>query len=329
MTRRIGAAVGLLSLWASVASAQTVSLTLKDGRVTLNAENASVRQILAEWERQGQVRITGVDKLTAGVPLTLTLTDVPERQALDIVLRALPGYMVVDRAAPVATLSRYDRLLLLPRASTPVSAVASGARPAPNPAPAQAFVPPPVIDQDVQMIAAPDRDDVEQFTDAEPPMPGAPVLNPYPGGAGGGAVNGPYGGNAAAAAASGAVNANPPETQFDYANPQKYFERMRQLQQQQQPPVGPAVTGGLPPGTTAAPGPSAVPTAPGSTLAQPGIAPAPQQAPPGGQQQFFNPYNLPPDYVPPPATTPTGTPIEPDRSKYANPYVPQPKPPVD
>jgi hypothetical protein len=70
-----------------------------------------------------------------------------------------------------------------------------------------------------------------------------------------------------------------------------------------------------------------VPTAPG-TLAQPGVAPAPpppQNTP--AQGQFFNPYNLPADWVPPPAVPATGPPVEPDRAKYANPYEPTPPPP--
>jgi hypothetical protein len=121
---------------------------------------------------------------------------------------------------------------------------------------------------------------------------------------------------------SGAAGAQPPETQFDYANPQRYFDRMRQLQQQYGG-VGPASAY---PGSTldAAPAgsPTATPTAP-TTLGRPGIAPTPAQPP--QQQQFFNPYNLPPDQLQGnPAANPTATPVEPDRSKYANPYVPTP-----
>jgi hypothetical protein len=74
-------AVAVVALAASSAAAQTatpgVSLTIRDGKVTLKAEQASLRQILAEWERQGQVRIVGAEKLTGG-PVTLTLVDMPE-----------------------------------------------------------------------------------------------------------------------------------------------------------------------------------------------------------------------------------------------------------
>src|SRR4029453_563059 len=107
-----------------------VSLVIRDGKVTLKAEQASLRQILAEWERQGQVKVVGADKL-AGAPVTLTLVDVPEKQALEIVMRGVPGYMAIDRgpraeAAPDGP-SRYDRVVVMARASTPVPAVATGA----------------------------------------------------------------------------------------------------------------------------------------------------------------------------------------------------------
>ena len=82
---------------------------------------------------------------------------------------------------------------------------------------------------------------------------------------------------------------------------------------------------GAPAGTTgrgAAPVPTNVPTAPG-VLNRPGVAPVPQPQPTPAQGEFFNPYNLPADWVPPPAVpNNTGTPVEPDRAKYSNPYNP-------
>jgi hypothetical protein len=50
--------------------------------------------------------------------------------------------------------------------------------------------------------------------------------------------------------------------------------------------------------------------------------PVPQAAPTPAQGEFFNPYNLPADWVPPPAVPNAGTPVEPDRAKYSNPYNP-------
>lgn len=345
-------AVAVVALAASPAAAQMatpgVSLTIREGKVTLKAEQASLRQILAEWERQGHVRIVGAEKLTGG-PVTLTLVDMPEKQALEVVLRGVPGYMAIDRVAQAdvpAGPSRFDRVVLMARAATPVAAGTSslsGSRGMPAPAqPPVAFqqtmpdtnpqpFAPPVGDEGA-IAAGPDRNDVEQFQQAEPPMPDAPVASPYPNAfpgspyIGANVNSGPYGGNPAAAEAAG-INQNPPETQFDYANPQKYFEQRRQ--QQQNPtsvPTAVPTIGGAGLGNTGRPvaGPSAVPTAPG-VLNQPGVAPAPRPATPA-QGEFFNPYNLPADWVPPPVTPDTGTPVEPDRAKYANPYNPSQPP---
>ena len=73
----------------SVASAD-VRLTIQDGRVTLIAKDATVRQILTEWARVGQTKIVNVERI-AGGPLTLELRDVPERQALRVLLRSVGG----------------------------------------------------------------------------------------------------------------------------------------------------------------------------------------------------------------------------------------------
>jgi hypothetical protein len=352
MLKSLLPAVAAVALVASPAAAQTstpgVSLVIRDGRVTLRAQQASLRQILAEWERQGQVKVVGADKLV-GAPVTLTIVDLPEKQALEIVMRGVPGYMAVDRVAQSGTpagSSRFDRVVVMARAATPVAAAPVGSlggsrgMPAPAQPPAAfqqtmpemppAFAPP--AGDEGNVAAGPERNDVEQFQQVEPPMPDAPVANAYPGSPYiGASANspGPYGGNPAAAAAAG-LTAAPPETQFDYANPQKYFDqrRQQQLQQQQQPTSVPTAvpTFGAPPGSTGrAPtgAPTSVPTAPG-VLSQPGVAPRPQAAPTPAQGEFFNPYNLPADWVPPPQVPDSGTPVEPDRAKYANPYNPQP-----
>ena len=123
MISALAAGIGLVFLTASAASAQ-VQLSLRDGRVTVVATNATVRQILAEWARVGQTKIVNAERIPGG-PLTLQLTNVSEQEALDILLRSVTGYMAAPRAVAVANLSRYDRILVLPTAATmraPVSA---------------------------------------------------------------------------------------------------------------------------------------------------------------------------------------------------------------
>ena len=42
--------------------------------------------------------------------MTLKFDGLPEDQALDIILRALPGYLAARRAVPMADASMYDRI---------------------------------------------------------------------------------------------------------------------------------------------------------------------------------------------------------------------------
>jgi hypothetical protein len=112
------------------APAQQMKLEIRDGRVTLDAQNVPVRQILAEWARIGGARIVNGDKVV-GAPVTLQLTGVPERQALDIILRSVSGYMLAARQAGSVGASAFDRILILPTSSAPRSGqAASGPAPA-------------------------------------------------------------------------------------------------------------------------------------------------------------------------------------------------------
>jgi hypothetical protein len=104
----------LLLTWpgASLSWGAGLELSMQDGLVSLDAQDVTVRQILTEWARIGQTRIVNVERL-AGAPITLKFADVPEKQALDIVLRSVPGYMALPRATPIADASRYDRILIM------------------------------------------------------------------------------------------------------------------------------------------------------------------------------------------------------------------------
>jgi hypothetical protein len=87
----------VLTLSASTAYAD-VTVTMHDGRVTIVAKDATVRQILTEWARVGQTKIVNVERIPGG-PMTLELTNVPEQQALDLLLRSVSGYMTAPRRA--------------------------------------------------------------------------------------------------------------------------------------------------------------------------------------------------------------------------------------
>ena len=130
INRRLFVALALVLGVASVSDAQQLTLQIKDGRVTLDAAGVPARQILAEWARVGGTKVVGGDR-TSGTPLTLKLVDMPERQALDIILRNVAGFMAAPRQASAAPgASTYDRILVLATsASAPANAAAAPARP--------------------------------------------------------------------------------------------------------------------------------------------------------------------------------------------------------
>src|SRR5687767_4173857 len=141
-----------LVLSAPAAEARELSLTIANGRVTLIAHDATVRQILDEWARVGQTRIVNGDKLL-GTPMTLELRDVPEAQALDTVLRSAAGYLVAARSAGSVGASFFDRIMILPTSRAPAVTSAppaqfNRAQPAPQPVM-------PVVDDDQPEPGAP------------------------------------------------------------------------------------------------------------------------------------------------------------------------------
>lgn len=122
---------GLLWAWAGPASAQGLKLEFKDGKVSIDASNVPVRTLLTEWGRLGGTKVVGAERI-AGSPLTIHLENVPEAQALEIVLRNVAGYMAAPRAAASLGASAYDRILVMPTSSAPPAAAANNR---PNAAP--------------------------------------------------------------------------------------------------------------------------------------------------------------------------------------------------
>jgi hypothetical protein len=152
---------------ASVASAD-VRVTMQDGRVSVVAKDATVRQILTEWARVGETKIVNVERIPGG-PVTLELQNVPEAQALEILLRSLSGYITAPRAVEAANLSRFDRIIIMPTVAAARSAVPTA-------------VPPPVFQQP-QYTPTPVEDEPEEQRPAQAiPMPPGrgPVFNTFP-----------------------------------------------------------------------------------------------------------------------------------------------------
>lgn len=111
------AALLLASVLPAVAQ-QSVKLEFAAGKVTLSAQNAPVRAILAEWARVGGATIVNGDRV-AGPAVSLELRDVPERQAIDIILRGVAGYMIAPRPAGATGASAFNRIVVLPTSSAP------------------------------------------------------------------------------------------------------------------------------------------------------------------------------------------------------------------
>jgi hypothetical protein len=127
---RLPALVAVLVYWAAPASAQSVTVQFDNGHVTVNAENAPVRQILAEWARLGGTTFVNAEGVPGG-PVTLQLENVSERQALDVLLRSVSGYMVAARQTAGTGASAFDRILILPTSSAPQQTAARPFQPAP------------------------------------------------------------------------------------------------------------------------------------------------------------------------------------------------------
>jgi hypothetical protein len=164
-TALIGVAAWLVA--ASTASAQ-VQLTMQNGRVSLIAKDATVRQILTEWARVGQTKIVNMERVPGG-PITIELNNVTEAQALDVLLRALSGYITAPRPVEVENLSHFDRIIIMPTLAAARPAISSP--------------PPPVFQQTPQFMPPPADDADDDKPAPNVPVPGAPrgpVFNTFP-----------------------------------------------------------------------------------------------------------------------------------------------------
>lgn len=163
---------------AGPSQAGQVKLEIRDGLVTLDATNATVAQILAEWARVGKTTVVNADKAPGGV-VTLVMTAVPERQALETLLRTSAGFVAAPRDVDQPSASAYDRIVVMPGVRPAVVPV-NTARPVASPMS--------LLRDRVAMPTVTAGEDEEQpdQTDASPTMaapgaqrPGLPFANPY------------------------------------------------------------------------------------------------------------------------------------------------------
>ncbi len=104
--------------WAPIDARDGLEVSFADGRVTVIADQVPLRAILDEWSRLGDTEF--VDPGTAAhaqqlaaQPLQIQLVDVPEAEALRILLRDVAGFIAAPRPGNVAGASRYSRVLVM------------------------------------------------------------------------------------------------------------------------------------------------------------------------------------------------------------------------
>jgi hypothetical protein len=150
-----------------------VQLSINAGRVTISAKNATVAQILAEWSRVGHTKVVNAERIPGG-PVTLELVNVPEREALQVLLRSVSGYVAAPRAEMIANASQFDRIMVMPTSSPARPAAAAPAAPAmPTFQQPQFTPPPPRVDDD-------DDADPPVPPNGVPQIPRGPVFNTFP-----------------------------------------------------------------------------------------------------------------------------------------------------
>jgi hypothetical protein len=128
---RCALALAVMTVTALPAAAGELKLTMQGGLVTVVADDVPVSRILAEWSRIGQTKIVNGEKLMSVV--SLELVNVPEKQALDIVLRSASGYLAAERAVPVAGASAFDRIMILPFSQPPAQSFTPVTQSVPQP----------------------------------------------------------------------------------------------------------------------------------------------------------------------------------------------------
>ena len=104
----------LLAVLSHTATAQSLSLRLDGGAVTLHATNVTVDEILARWAKTTGLTVVSQNGHGSDIPITLDLSGVPERDALRLILRDLSGYIMGEKVDPLTGAVRIDRLVILP-----------------------------------------------------------------------------------------------------------------------------------------------------------------------------------------------------------------------
>ena len=98
----------------AVQTGPKVKITFEEGGfVSLVSNGANVREILAEWARQGGSSFVNSERLL-GTPLNLQYSHQPEKEVLASLLRQTAGYVIGPRRAGTIGASSFEVVYILP-----------------------------------------------------------------------------------------------------------------------------------------------------------------------------------------------------------------------
>jgi hypothetical protein len=217
-------AICVLVLSPNTAAAQEFVLQFHDGLVTLVARDVSVRTILSQWGRTGSATVVNGEKVD-GPPVTLQLVDVPERDALAILLRNAGGYLLAARHDFQPGASVFDRIVVVAPSAVRNASPQLAAQLSPPPATFESVDDPGIANQSAEPIIEPPPNAAR--SGAAPFAFGAPGPAPF-------AAQGNPGGPAGAPMGTSAGTARPGEVTTPPPVSRKSDGPQRAHQQQQQ-----------------------------------------------------------------------------------------------
>ena len=115
------------------AEAQSLTLTIDKGLVTMDAEDVTVDDVLARWSRITRLKVVSKTGTGSNIPLSLHLSAVPEREAMALLLKGLSGYIMGERRDPDTGVITIDRLMILTQSAAQAPASVATAIPAAKP----------------------------------------------------------------------------------------------------------------------------------------------------------------------------------------------------
>ena len=96
--RTLAAVAALMSGLPAGAEAQSLTLTIDKGLVTMDAEDVTVDEVLARWSRITRLNVVSKTGTGSNIPISLHLSGVPEREAMALLLKGRAAISWVNGA---------------------------------------------------------------------------------------------------------------------------------------------------------------------------------------------------------------------------------------